>query len=129
MARIAWTWAGSSWASLPASFLTMISAGSPGWSRGIMKFSVTTAHRVARKKPNLRVKYFMLPSSSWPTGRARCPAPPRRGSSLRRGEARHDEQAVVRGVGVRVLLARPADGLVGAVDDAGRGVDERGDRV
>src|SRR6476620_9041889 len=138
MARIALTWAGSSWASLPASFLTMISAGSPGCRRGMRKLSVTTAQRVARKKPNLREKYFIASSCpSWSgasggAGRARVPAPPCRWmpvASLRRGQPRHDEESVVRRVGVRVLLARPADGVVRAVDDAARRVDERGDRV
>ena len=69
MARIAWTWAGSSAASLPARRLTMISAGSPGCSRGMRKFSVTTAQSVARKKPNLRAKYFMRVSSPPGPGR------------------------------------------------------------
>src|SRR5690349_14365591 len=131
MARMALTWAGSSAASLPASFLTMISAGSPGCRRGMRKLSVTTAQRVATKKPSFRAKYFMVPSCS-PVGRARGPARPSskmQVASLRRGQPRHDEEGVVHRVGVRVLLARPADGVVRAVADARRGVDERGDRV
>ena len=36
----------------------MISAGSPGAHRGMRKFRVATAHKVARKNPNFRAKYF-----------------------------------------------------------------------
>ena len=41
------------------------------------KFSVTTAQRVARKKPNFRAKYFMLPSCL--ADRAGWRSPPRQG--------------------------------------------------